>query len=543
MNSPCSTTPGIAFSNRARCGASLMRSRWASTIQWPPSVTKTWPSLFFRTTICPETPLSANARPMARRVAARPNGMTSTGNGKRPRTSTHLESSAITIMRSDAAATIFSRSNAPPPPLMTLRAGLISSAPSTVRSSRSISSSVVRGMPQRTASARVASDVGTPMTSSPARTRSPRSSTKCFAVEPVPSPSFMPSRTNSRARAAACRFNSSISTCNRCLRTSCRSRHRRHRAACLASFSGQEQRHGRTQPQLVGFADDTLASHRRFAHCGQDGGKPLLHFGTHFRMREYVEFVLADRGEDSRRNLRRVEPGLQQFGDLGDQRARRACGVERRRRTIALRPIAPTLADAGANVAGTEHAHADAKRLDLHRQPLRHRDHRELARRVRAKPQPALHSGHGRGVDDVAAFTVGPDVRQEGTDTVKDTHKVDVEHASPIVDRYVVDAATGGDAGIVADHMDISKGVVRCLGGALDAADVGNVTTNAAHIRPNIVQAFDSGRQRVRLDIGEHHFHARLRKSPAEGEPDAAGPARHERCLAGKFSHDCPLFL
>ena len=58
-------------------------------------------------------------------------------------------------MRSEAAATIFSRSNAPPPPLMRLSEGSISSAPSTVRSSRSISSSVVRGMPQRMASARV----------------------------------------------------------------------------------------------------------------------------------------------------------------------------------------------------------------------------------------------------------------------------------------------------------------------------------------------------------------------------------------------------
>src|SRR4051794_7966424 len=49
-------------------------------------------------------------------------------------------------------------------PLMTLRTGSISSAPSTVRSSRSTSSSVVSGTAQRSASARVASEVGTPMT-------------------------------------------------------------------------------------------------------------------------------------------------------------------------------------------------------------------------------------------------------------------------------------------------------------------------------------------------------------------------------------------
>ena len=58
--------------------------------------------------------------------------------------------------------------------------------------------------------ATVASDVGTPITFRPARTFSPSSSTKCLAVEPVPRPSFMPSRTSSRARAAACRFKSSI---------------------------------------------------------------------------------------------------------------------------------------------------------------------------------------------------------------------------------------------------------------------------------------------------------------------------------------------
>ena len=119
---------------------------------------------------------------------------------------THFDSSAMTIMRADAAATIFSRSNAPPPPLIRLRSGAISSAPSTVRSSSGVSSNVDSGTPTRSASRRVASEVGTPMTLRPARTRSPSSSTKCLAVEPVPRPSRMPGRTNSIARAAAARF-------------------------------------------------------------------------------------------------------------------------------------------------------------------------------------------------------------------------------------------------------------------------------------------------------------------------------------------------
>ena len=100
-------------------------------------------------------------------------------------------------------------------------------------SRRSTSSSVVRAMPQSAAWARVAFEVGTPITFIPARTFSPKRSTKCLAVEPVPSPSFMPSRTCSSARAAACRFSASISTC-RPMPPVC--------AGFLASFRGQEQR-------------------------------------------------------------------------------------------------------------------------------------------------------------------------------------------------------------------------------------------------------------------------------------------------------------
>ena len=73
--------------------------------------------------------------------------------------------------------------------------------------------------------------------------------------------------------------------------------------------------------------------------------------------------------------------------------------------------------------------------------------------------------------------------------------------------------------------MDISECLVRRLGGTLDADRIGDVTGNTAHIRPKFAQAFDGGSQRVRLDIGEHYFHANFRKGPAEREPDAARPA------------------
>ena len=68
---------------------------------------------------------------------------------------------------------------------------------------------------------------------------------------------------------------------------------------------------------------------RRFVHRGQDRGKALLQFGTPLSavMREHVEFVLADRVQDLRGDIRRIEPGLSEFGEAGGQRASRACRV------------------------------------------------------------------------------------------------------------------------------------------------------------------------------------------------------------------------
>jgi hypothetical protein len=47
---------------------------------------------------------------------------------------------------------------------------------------------------------------------------------------------------------------------------------------------------------------------RRSVQRRQDRGKPLLYLGASFRMREYVEFILAYCGEDQQSYMRRVEP-------------------------------------------------------------------------------------------------------------------------------------------------------------------------------------------------------------------------------------------
>jgi hypothetical protein len=137
----------------------------------------------------------------------------------------------------------------------------------------------------------------------------------------------------------------------------------------------------------------------------------------------------------------------------------------------------------------------------------------------------------------MAAFAMRADVRQEALDAVKHAHQVDVDDPSPIIQRDVVDAAAGRDACIVTHDMHAAERVERSLRRALDALRVGHIADRAADIRRDLLQAFDGGLQRIRLDIGQHHFHAGPGKRPAERKPDACGSAGHKSRLAGEFSH------
>ena len=58
------------------------------------------------------------------------------------------------------------------------------------------------------------------------------------------------------------------------------------------------------------------------------------------------------------------------------------------------------------------------------------------------------------------------------------------------------------DARIVAYDMDPAERLERGLRRALDALRVGDIADGAADVRRYLLQAFDSGLQRVRFDIG-----------------------------------------
>ena len=117
--------------------------------------------------------------------------------------------SAIATIRPAAAATTFSRSIAPPAPLIARHCGSISSTPSIARSSAATLPMSITVMPAARAAAAVRSDVATAVTASPARTRSPSAAIANAAVLPVPSPTSIPVVTSATAASAAARFCSS----------------------------------------------------------------------------------------------------------------------------------------------------------------------------------------------------------------------------------------------------------------------------------------------------------------------------------------------
>ncbi len=136
-----------------------------------------------------------------------PKGMTSTGTGHCvPNAGESLLSSTMMISRLLDWATIFSRKKAPPPPLIRLRFGSTSSAPSIVISISGCSSNVVNGTPNLFASCSMKREQGMPTMSVnwPSRNRPASLSIANNAVLPCPNPTTMPDSIKDTPRAAAC---------------------------------------------------------------------------------------------------------------------------------------------------------------------------------------------------------------------------------------------------------------------------------------------------------------------------------------------------
>ena len=180
----------------------------ASRIQCPLSVTKGLSVIGFGAAPpARRTRQPRSAASTARWVAAAPNGTISIGSGKRPK-----HRNAFRIVRNDdhlgrrggddllaqqrAAAALYQ---------CQVRRDLVGAVDGQIelRSlvERRQRDARLLGLGARCFRGRYRHDVETRP-----RTRSPSKSTKCLAVEPVPSPSRIPGRMNSSARAAAARF-------------------------------------------------------------------------------------------------------------------------------------------------------------------------------------------------------------------------------------------------------------------------------------------------------------------------------------------------
>ena len=121
--------------------------------------------------------------------------------------SVSLLSSTMQTKNTEALATIFSRTSAPPAPLISRRLGSTASAPSTYTAGDGASSSPTTRMPAARSAAAVASELGTAAATSPGRAAS--CSMNSAAVLPVPTPIVEPGGTYASAASATARFCSS----------------------------------------------------------------------------------------------------------------------------------------------------------------------------------------------------------------------------------------------------------------------------------------------------------------------------------------------
>ena len=121
----------------------------------------------------------------------------------------------MTTKRAAAAATIFSRRWAAPPPLISHPSGVTSSVPSIAMSRRESELNCSTGMPSSRACSSVATEVATQRIS-----LSPRlaiAGSRWATVDPVPSPTVIPLSTSSAAASAAKRFSVSTALTTRTL--------------------------------------------------------------------------------------------------------------------------------------------------------------------------------------------------------------------------------------------------------------------------------------------------------------------------------------
>jgi hypothetical protein len=162
--------------------------------------------------------------------------------------------------------------------------------------------------------------------------------------------------------------------------------------------------------------------HRRLVESSEYSVESSRKYAAQFWMRDDVEIVFPDPRQNAARHECWIEPSIDQGGHLGVGRLINPSAE-------AWRLIAGTGRNPRANERRAQYAHPDLGAGQLGGKRLGQADHGELRGIVRRYSGRADQTRHGRGIDDVATFSVRLYVRQERLDAVDRTHKIDPEMA------------------------------------------------------------------------------------------------------------------
>ncbi len=91
-----------------------------------------------------------------------------------------------------------------------------------------------------------------------------------------------------------------------------------------------------------------------------------------------------------------------------------------------------------------------------------------------------------------------------------------------------------GNAGVIAQDMAGTVDREHLIGQRFHRLRAGNIGDHAAHGATEFPRR---GLERARLDIGDHHFHARAEEGPGQRLADSARAARNHRHPVLEFFH------
>ena len=149
--------------------------------------------------------------------------------------------------------------------------------------------------------------------------------------------------------------------------------------------------------------------------------------------------------------------------------------------------------------------------------------------------------GHRRGIDEVTAFAVRLQPVDEGAYAVHHAVQVDAEHPVPVVVGHLVDAASDGDAGVVAHHVHVAETRFRRRRRRRHVVAVGYIHLQREKLGVARLELVPGGIECRLFDVGDHYLHAGRGERPRHGEADAACAAGDECSLARYLPHARPL--